>query len=318
MKPILTADNIRKSYGKTVALGGVNIELHKGEILALLGPNGAGKTTLIKILATLLTRDSGSVNILGYDLDQDENSIRHVLGYVGQDTERSAYARLTGRENLQFFGSLRGLSKKQIDEKLETFANYFDFNGNFDKQFMHLSGGQKQAIVIMRSLLHDPPIIYLDEPTKGLDPIIAKKIRKFLVNYAKNEGKSLILTSHILTEVDEIADRVALIKEGNIHVVGSPEKLKQSVGATEFIELYKNDLPSQTREKIDKLDQVLLTMERDPEWISYGISDLFEGTEAIINTLREDNVRTAFRHHSVSLEDAFIHHVGDAGEKFEA
>ena len=203
MKNVLIAENVRKTYKKhkksEVALDGVNFDLKKGEIHSLLGPNGAGKTTFIKILATLLTKDSGVVNILGYDLDTQENEIKHILGYVGQDTERSAYARLTVRENLQFFGSLRGLKKNYINDQIEKLGEYFEFNGSIDKQFNDLSGGQKQAVVIMRSLLHDPPIIYLDEPTKGLDVIIAKRIREFLKNYAKKEGKSLLLTSHIMT-----------------------------------------------------------------------------------------------------------------------
>ncbi|OLS26700.1 MAG: putative ABC transporter ATP-binding protein YbhF [Candidatus Heimdallarchaeota archaeon LC_3] len=319
MNTILSAKNITKTYkkGKVVALDNANLDLKKGEIHALLGPNGAGKTTLIKILATLLTKDSGEVNIFGYDLDKEENNIRHLLGYVGQDTERSAYARLTARENLRFFGSLRGLSKKQVDEKIQKFGDYFDFNGSFEKQFMHLSGGQKQAVVIMRSLLHDPPIIYLDEPTKGLDVIIARKIREFLVNYARGEGKSLLLTSHILTEVDEMADRVSLIKDGQIKVTGTPQQLKEEVGATEFIELEKSLLPQSTQERINSLDVVIVKLEREKGWVSFGIKDIFDGTEQIMQILKEDNVRTGFRHHSVSLEDAFIHAIGDAGEKFD-
>ena len=319
MTTLLSAKNITKTYkkGKVVALNNANLELKKGEIHALLGPNGAGKTTLIKILATLLTKDSGEVKILGYDLDKEENNIRHVLGYVGQDTERSAYARLTARENLRFFGSLRGLSKKQVDEKIKKFGDYFDFNGSFEKQFMHLSGGQKQAVVIMRSLLHDPPIIYLDEPTKGLDVIIARKIREFLVNYARGEGKSLLLTSHILTEVDEMADWVSLIKDGQIKVTGTPQQLKEEVGATEFIELEKSLLPPSTQERIKNLEVVVIELEREKGWISFGIKDLFDGTEQIMQILKEDSVKTGFRHHSVSLEDAFIFAIGDAGEKFD-
>jgi ABC-type multidrug transport system ATPase subunit len=319
MASLLTAKNVRKTYnkGKVVALDGANLDLKKGEIHALLGPNGAGKTTLIKILATLLTKDSGEVNIMGNDLDTQENNIRHVLGYVGQDTERSAYARLTARENLRFFGALRGIGKKDVDKKIEKFGEYFDFNGNFDKQFMHLSGGQKQAVVIMRALLHDPPIIYLDEPTKGLDVIIARKIREFLVNYARGEGKSLLLTSHILTEVDEMADRVSLIKNGQIHITGTPQELKEQVGASEFIELEKSFLPPSTLEKINNLDVVVVELEREKGWISFGIKDLYDGTEQIMRVLREDKVKTGFRHHSVSLEDAFIQAIGETGDRFD-
>ncbi|MHA2252024.1 MAG: ABC transporter ATP-binding protein [Candidatus Kariarchaeaceae archaeon] len=314
---VLQALNIKKSYGDTIALDGVNFDLNRGEIHSLLGPNGAGKTTLIKIMATLLRKDAGTVNVLGLDLDRNENQIRHLLGYVGQDSERSAYARLTPHENLRFFGSLRGLDKEEIDEKVYRFSDYMEFNGNLDKQFMKLSGGQKQAVVIMRSLLHDPPVIFLDEPTKGLDPIIAKKIRKFLVKIAAEEGKSLLLTSHILQEVDEVSNRVSLIHGGKVQITGTPEGLKDSVGVKDFIELELASLPHRTKERISNLDVVINNFEKEAGWISFGVRDLFEGTEAIIGILREDGVKVGFRQHTTSLEDAFIHQIGVLDEAFD-
>ncbi|RME59728.1 MAG: ABC transporter ATP-binding protein, partial [Caldilineae bacterium] len=208
---MLTVEHVQKRYGSVQALVDANLDVQPGEIHALLGPNGAGKTTLIKILATLLIKDGGRVEILGHDLDQDPESIRHLVGYVGQDTERSAYARLTVAENLRFFGRLRGLTRREIDEQIDKLAGYFDFRRHLDKLFVTLSGGQKQTVVIMRAFLHDPPLIYLDEPTKGLDPIIAKRIRSFLRRLVQEEGKSLLLTSHVLSEVEELADRVSLI-----------------------------------------------------------------------------------------------------------
>jgi ABC-2 type transport system ATP-binding protein len=313
----LSARNISKKYGDTVALSNVNLDLHQGNILALLGPNGAGKTTFIKILATLLIKTSGTVTILGHDLDKDEHKIRHLFGYVGQDTDRSAYARLTVRENLHFFGTLRGLDHKTIASQIDKFTTFFNFEKNLDKLFMYLSGGEKQTVVIIRALLHDPPIIYLDEPTKGLDPIISKKIRTFLQSYVKQEGKTLLLTSHILSEVDEMADQVALIHHGSIEVQGSPETLKDAVGASEFIELKREKIPLALYEQIMALPAIECTLDRDPDWYSFGLSDLFEGTEAIIRLLRESNIRTQFHHHTVSLEDAFIHHVGQLNSKFE-
>lgn len=322
MKNVLIAENVRKTYSKNkkkfVALDGVNFDLQKGEIHSLLGPNGAGKTTFIKILATLLTKDSGTVNVLGYDLDKQENEIKHVLGYVGQDTERSAYARLTVRENLQFFGSLRGLSKSYINEQIERLGDYFDFNGSINKQFNDLSGGQKQAVVIMRALLHDPPVIFLDEPTKGLDVIIAKRIREFLKNYAKKEGKSLLLTSHIMTEVEELSDRVSLINKGKIAITESPTNLKRALGIQDFIELSKESLPQTTYDKIKNLDVVALTLDKNENWYTFGVNDLLDASEEIIKVLRQDGVRTGFRHSEVSLEDAFIHYVGTMEESFEA
>ena len=317
MKEVLLAEAVKKTYKNQVALDGVNFDLRRGEIHSLLGPNGAGKTTLIKIMATLLIKDSGVVNVLGYDLDTQENEIKHVLGYVGQDTERSAYARLTVRENLRFFGSLRGLSKDYIDEQIARLGNYFDFNGNVDKQFNALSGGQKQAVVIMRALLHDPPVIFLDEPTKGLDVIIAKRIRNFLKSYSEKEGKALLLTSHIMSEVEELSDRVSLIDKGRIGKTGTPTELKQSLGIQDFVELQKDSLPATTYERIKNLDSVALTLDKNEHWYSFGVQDLLDATEDIIRVLRQDGVKTGFRHSAVSLEDAFIHHVGTIEESFE-
>jgi ABC-2 type transport system ATP-binding protein len=313
----LSARHVQKRYGKALALEDASLELRQGEILALLGPNGAGKTTLVKILATVLVKDAGQVDILGYDLDRHVEEIRHLFGYVGQDTERSAYARLTVTENLHFFGALRGMHKREIDQQIEKLAAYFDFYANLDKQFTQLSGGQKQTVVIMRGLLHNPPLIYLDEPTKGLDPLVAKRIRAFLKQFVQQERKSLLLTSHVLSEVDELSDRVALIHRGTISVASTPDDLKAAVGAAESIEIERTALPAATRARIEGLDTVLFAKECNDHWIAFGVSDVMLGAEAIIRVLREDNVHARFRHHTVSLEDAFVHHIGELSEKFD-
>lgn len=313
----LSATNLHKHYGKFKALDGASLTLSSGETLALLGPNGAGKTTLIKILATLLQKDAGEVSILGHDLDRAPETIRHLIGYVGQDSERSAYPRLTVWENLMFFGSIRGMRSDEIRAQASHLAKQFDFEDQMKKLFVTLSGGQKQTVVIIRALLHDPPIIFLDEPTKGLDPIVARRIRSFLKHYVRERGKSLLLTSHIMSEVDEIADRVALIQKGCIHVVDRPERLKDALGARDFIELEKSKLPPGTLQRLQQLDQVRTCFERDPGWISFGVNDVMQGAEAIIRTMRQDGVAASFRHHTVSLEDAFLHQIGELNERFD-
>jgi len=318
MELTLSAQNVQKRYGSFQALQDASLEMYQGEILALLGPNGAGKTTLIKILATLLNRDAGQVAVLGLDLDRDAEAIRHLVGYVGQDTERSAYARLTVWENLTFFGTLRGLSSGQIRAQVDKLADFFDFRDQLDKLFVTLSGGQKQTVVILRALLHDPPLIYLDEPTKGLDPIIARRIRQFLKQYVHEQHKSLLLTSHVLSEVDELADRVALIRRGRIHVTGTPQDLKAALGAPEFIELQKEHLPALTLQHLLELPAVRCHMEREPGWVSLGVDDLMAGAEAIIQALRTEGIQASFRHHSASLEDAFLHYIGELEERFDA
>ncbi len=314
MNTILEATKIWKYYKKKPALQGASLKMYKGEILGLLGPNGAGKTTLIKIMATLLTKDSGRVEILGYDLDKNPEEIRHILGYVGQDTERSAYARLTSKENLHFFGSLRGLDKETIDNKIGEFTEKFQFSEDIlDKQFMHLSGGQKQAVVIMRAMLHDPPVLFLDEPTKGLDPIAASSIRRFLRDYVNKEGKSLLLTSHILHEVDELADRCTLINKGKTPVTGTPDELKSAVGAANFIDISDKNLSPSQIDEILQIPYVVshTTFSNGVLWHRFGISDLFNGTKAILDFMEREAIEGGFKHHEVSLEDAFMHYIGE-------
>jgi len=318
METTLIAEHVQKKYGTHLALQDASLQLHSGEILALLGPNGAGKTTLIKILATLLNKDGGKVKILGYDLVAHAETIRHLVGYVGQDTERSAYARLTVWENLQFFGALRGMSKSQVQAQASRLVDYFDFHGQMERLFGSLSGGQKQTVVILRALLHDPPLIYLDEPTKGLDPLIGRRIRSFLKRYVHEQGKSLLLTSHVLSEVDELADQVALIQGGRIHVSGTPQSLKEALGAHEFVELEKSGLSDAVLARLLSLPVVCSQMEREAGWISLGVSDAMAGAEAIIQVLRAEHVQTSFRHHSATLEDAFLHHIGALQERFDA
>lgn len=318
MAIMLSAEGIQKRYGNFQALQDAGIKIKSGEIFALLGPNGAGKTTLIKILIGLIQKDAGKVHILGLDLDREAEAIRHLVGYVGQDTERSAYARLTVWENLSFFGALRGMSARQIRAQVDSLADFFDFHSQMNKLFVTLSGGQKQTVVIMRALMHDPVLIFLDEPTKGLDPLIARRIRAFLKTYAHEYGKSLLLTSHVLSEVDELADRVALIQAGRIPVCGTSADLKSALGASDFVEVEKQRLSPAILDRLARLPEVRTQIEREPGWISYGVSDPLAGAEAILKTLRESGAQTSFRHHTATLEDAFLHHIGQITERFDA
>jgi ABC-2 type transport system ATP-binding protein len=171
----------------------------------------------------------------------------------------------------------------------------------------------------MRALLHDPPLVYLDEPTKGLDPIIARRIRTFLKDFSHRAGKSLLLTSHILTEVDEMADRVALIHRGTITRTGTSAELKAALGASDFVEI-ENHLPVTTIERLQRLPAVQGMVERESGWLSFAVKDPMAGAEEIIRTLREDHIRARFRHHPVTLEDAFFFHTGELEarpEKFD-
>lgn len=220
----VTAEAVRKRYGAAAVLDGASLALRRGEALALLGRNGAGKTTLVKILAGALAKDSGRVTVLGRDLDGAPAEVAHLCGYVGQDSERSAWPRLTVRENLRFFGALRGIPRRALDARIALLAAELGFDARLDALFGTLSGGQKQAAIIGRALLHDPPVAFLDEPTKGLDPVAAGRVRRFLAGRVR-AGMALLLTSHVLADVEALADRVAVIHRGRIELDGTPAEM---------------------------------------------------------------------------------------------
>lgn len=315
---LLLAQNVTKTYGDFVALSDISIDVRKAEIHSFLGPNGAGKTTLIKILATLLKRDSGSIQIAGVDVDRSENEVRQIIGYVGQDTERSAYARLTVRENLVFFAKIRGMSQSDAEERIIELSEKFGLKEKIDCQFGHLSGGQKQSAVIIRALLHDPLLLFLDEPTKGLDPFAARKIRGYLKDCVSKGGCSIFLTSHILSEVEFLSDRVSLLHKGVVGITGNPEDLIESIGFPEMVCLRRSCLtPSVIRSILTK-DHIIRSIELDDQWIGFGIDDTYEGMDSILSVLKATGTKSEVQHRQVSLEDAFIHFIGHPGERFTA
>jgi ABC-type multidrug transport system ATPase subunit len=317
-KTLLLAQDVSKTYGDFIALRDASIDVRRAEIHSLLGPNGAGKTTLIKILATLLKRDTGIVQIDGIDIDESEDKVRQLIGYVGQDTERSAYARLTVRENLLFFAKIRGMKKVDAEERIAELGRIFGLEEKIDCQFGHLSGGQKQSAVIIRALLHDPFLLFLDEPTKGLDPFAARKIRGYLKEYVSKRGRSIFLTSHILSEVEFLSDRVSLLHKGVVGITGKPDDLIESIGFPEMVCLRRSSLSPSVIDSILGKEHIIRPIGLDDQWIGFGIDDTYEGMNSILGVLKATGTKSEVQHRRVSLEDAFIHFIGHPGERFTA
>jgi ABC-2 type transport system ATP-binding protein len=224
------------------ALQDLTLSVETGEVFGLLGPNGAGKTTLVRILATLLRATHGRAWVGGYDVVQDEQQVRRIIGYAGQDSERSAYFRLTVRENLLYFAhALRSVPIHTAKERIGAFAEAVGFRGQLDKHFSTLSGGQKQLVIVMRALLHHPQIVFMDEPSKSLDPVTANRVRGFLVDYAHEQGMTILLTTHNMDEAEDICDRMAFINQGRIRFVGTPREFRRSATVQETIEVATQD-----------------------------------------------------------------------------
>ena len=307
----LNVEGVTKIYKsrkkETHALTGLDLEVNVGEIFGILGPNGAGKTTLIKICSTLLGKTEGHVEVLGLDLDKDEREIRKRIGYIGQDSERSTYARLTGKENLEFFATLYNVKKADFLERLEQFKKTYENDEIFDKEVMKLSGGQKQAIVVMRGFLHNPDLVFADEISKGLDPIAAKKIRNFVKNYSKEKGKTVIITSQIMSEIEELCDRVAIIYEGKVVAVDTPQNLMDSVNI-QLLELRMRSTEIATLEFIQEIATLesVLDVKKENGYLRLPVKDSSLAFQAVMEVCEKYNLNPIISYRKASLEDVFL------------
>lgn len=232
------AIGLLKSYrtgGKSVsALRGTDLRVNEGEVFALLGPNGAGKTTLVKILATILRPDSGMLSVLGIDvLSKHAGRARRLVGYAGQDAERSGYARLSVEENLAYFArTFRGASQTEAKEMTDTVVSGLGIAQLRKKDFGVLSGGERQAVVVARAFLHSPRLCFLDEPTKSLDPVGARRVRDFIRAYVRSRSATVIVTTHNMQEVTVLCDRVGFMHDGLMRFVGTVDEFKAKAPET--------------------------------------------------------------------------------------
>lgn len=307
---LLEANEIRKSYQTKEVLKGISMDIRQGETVAILGQNGAGKTTAIKIFASLLQHDAGELHLFGLEPMKGKNlgTIRRRIGYVGQDSERSAYGRLTAQENLLFFGSLMGLEKKEVKRKIALLADDFQFGDLLHEQFMKLSGGQKQTMIIMRALLHDPELLFLDEPTKGLDPLRAFQLRTYMKKYIREQGKTLVLTSHIMPDVEYLADRIAFMRAGRIEIMDTPENACLRLACSDIVEVAAFEKANELKAYLPVHTDCRLLNDTPEGRLVWGTNDFFGVMDALRNSFDPDG-KMEFQHRKVSLEDAYLHFV---------
>jgi len=222
--------NLTKEYNGLLAVNQISLSVSAGEIFGYLGPNGAGKTTTIRMLTGQLRPTSGQAFVMGCDVVEDRENLKPQIGVVSDS--QNLYGRMSGRDNLRFFASLYGVGKKRVEEILVTIG----LNDRKKDKVETYSNGMKQRLVIGRALLHRPKVLFLDEPTRGLDPNVAREIRS-LVKQLAREGMTVFLTTHYMEEADTLSDRVAIIHQGQIVAMDTPEQLKASYGAGQTVTL---------------------------------------------------------------------------------
>ena len=221
---IIQAQQLTKFYGSFVALSDVTFDIPEGQVVALLGPNGAGKTTMMRILTGYLAPSGGTATIAGFDVQRDRLAVAARIGYLPENGP--LYPDMTARELLRFFGDARGLDRDTLAARIDVVVTQCDLGAVLDKPTGKLSKGLRQRVGLAQALLHDPPILVMDEPTAGLDP---NQIRQFRAEVrALGTSKTLLVSTHILQEVEAIADRVLLIHDGRLVFDGAPAELAEN------------------------------------------------------------------------------------------
>ena len=237
-KVIIEVKGLVKHYREVKAVDGVSFFVEEGEIFGLLGPNGAGKTTLMEILCGLRRFDSGKVTIRGFDLIKDSLKVRALIGFCPQET--LLYDLLNVRENFAFSASLYALSSKKFKERVEFSSKFLGIGEFLNRRVQQLSGGMKRRANLAASIIQDPPIVILDEPTVGFDPNVKREFWELIKNL-KSYGKTVVLSTHDMYEADEICDRVAIMDKGKIAALDKPHVLKKTIGGEPSIHIKVKD-----------------------------------------------------------------------------
>ena len=239
MKAITTSNLIRK-FGDLIAVDGITFSVNYGEIFGFLGPNGAGKTTTIRMLTGQLKPTSGQATVAGFDILSEREQLKPRIGVIFE--YQNLYERISARDNLNFMRQLYGVDRNRVDQVLELVG----LKDRADEKLKHYSNGMKQRLLIARGLLHDPEIVFMDEPTRGLDPVIAREIRQ-LISHLAQDGRTIFLTTHYMEEADRLCNRVAIINHGRIIAMDTPHRLKENYGPTledAYIELSGHSMES--------------------------------------------------------------------------
>lgn len=249
-----TIGTFRRSIKEVVAVDDISFAVQPGELFGLLGPNGAGKTTTVKMLTTLLIPSGGTARILGYDIVRQADQVRPIIGFIFGG-ERGLYWRLSGRDNLQYFADLYRVEPRVAKKRIPELLELVGLKGREDEKVEGYSRGMRQRLHIARALLHDPQVLFLDEPTLGLDPVGARELRS-MIRDLSDQGKTILLTTHYMFEADALCQRIAVINQGRIIALDTPAGLKRYAQDLSVVEVEVFGIEDNTLEQIRSLPAV--------------------------------------------------------------
>jgi ABC-2 type transport system ATP-binding protein len=275
----ILVEELRKSFGDVAALAGVDFAVPTGTILGLLGPNGAGKTTAVRILTTILRRDGGRAEVLGIDVDEDPQAVRERIGLAGQYA--AVDENLTGYENLRLVGLLTHLPERVVRGRADELLTWFDLAHARDRPVRTYSGGMRRRLDLAAALVHRPPVLFLDEPTTGLDPRSRTELWG-VISQLVGEGTTVLLTTQYLEEADLLADRIVVIDRGAVIAEGTSSELKATIGQT-IIEIDLADPGNAQRARSALATHGLCDVETDGHTVELKVND---GSRAAVDVVR--------------------------------
>lgn len=298
------AKGLIKQFGDHKAVDGVDLRVPKGMIYGVLGPNGAGKTTSIRMLATLLKLDGGTAKIFGYDVEKDPHLVRQLIGVTGQYA--SVDESLSATENLIIFSRLLGLGRKEAKNKAVELLEEFGLTEAAKRPLKHFSGGMRRRLDLAASLISQPPLIFLDEPTTGLDPRTRNQMWE-TIRRLVNGGSTVLLTTQYLQEADELADRIAVIDRGQVVAEGTVNEVKQSVGSSSLHLSMKNDNDKQRAlSLVEKVLNVQSTVSMEGGKIIAPMKDANRMTDLLLAFREADIPLEEFSVQKPTLDEVFL------------
>lgn len=298
---MIQATHLTKEFGEFTAVRDISLSLPEGEVLALLGPNGAGKTTTVRMLGAILKPTRGSARIAGYDTVAEAKAVRRVIGLLTEFP--GLYLRMKGLDYLAFFGELQGVPRPIIRQRSEELLKRFELWEARDKSVGTYSKGMKQKLTLVRAMLHDPLVLFLDEPTSAMDPHSAKLVRDSIADL-RQEKRTIVLCTHNLAEAEQLADRIAIIRRGQIIAQGTPAELKQRLLGDPLMEIRLatplNGLVSHLQERVNIVGH-------GQDWIRYTVPDPAQFNPALLNELTHQDVPIiTLSEVSRSLEEVYL------------
>jgi ABC-2 type transport system ATP-binding protein len=312
-KFVIEAKNLTKSYGKNQVLNGINLKVERGTMLALLGPNGAGKTTTVRILSTLLSFDGGTATVENYDVRNQADRVRSVIGLTGQSAAVDEL--LTGRENLEMMGRLYRLTSRSAKARAQELLEEFDLLKAADRPAKTYSGGMRRRLDLAVSLIAIPPVIFLDEPTTGLDPRSRLAMWDIIRNLMAR-GTTILLTTQYLEEADQLADRIVVIDGGKVIAEGTASELKAKVGNDRLELQFENSAALKKAVKVLGT-KVVDTNDKDFT-VSLAIQDTNKDVRAALDLLAQNKIDiVSIEVHKPTLDDVFLSLTGKQKAKAE-